>query len=52
MEKIVYYTFQCDVCFLLSGYASRSPDDAPSCCGGELMTPIYHEVEIEKDKIK
>jgi len=49
-----YWTFQCNRCFIISGYVSKSPDDAPICCGGELMRPIWHEIrkEVIPTKIK
>jgi len=44
--KQVYYTFQCNRCFIISGISSYNSDDAPYCCGGEVMRPIKHEFEI------
>ena len=32
------YQFQCMRCFITSGIMSRNIEDAPSCCGGELMS--------------
>lgn len=34
------YQFQCNRCFIISGHLSRNQNDAPACCGGEIMTAI------------
>lgn len=39
-EEMKYYIFQCNRCFLISGFASQDPKDAPTCCGGEKMIAI------------
>lgn len=45
IRKYIYYTFQCNHCFIISGHSSRNPADAPVCCNGEQMIPIRHEIE-------
>lgn len=42
MSKIAYI-FQCMRCFIVSGFTSTDSEDAPSCCGGELMCAIPME---------
>lgn len=52
--KRFHWTYQCQHCFIKSGYgflgpASEAWDNAPSCCGGEKMYPIQgREVEEKK----
>ena len=48
--KHVYYAFQCDRCFLVSGNVSTDKDDAPPCCGGEPMTALRREVELAEER--
>ena len=51
-----YWTYQCQRCFIKSGYgfigtASEAQDNAPSCCGGELMYPVRgNETEDSKEE--
>ena len=39
------YMFQCNRCFIKSGIASSNPDDAPTCCGGQKMSPVAFSSE-------
>jgi len=50
-EIAVYYTYQCNRCFIVSGYSGKTPEDAPTCCGGEPTRPIRHEIK-RKEKVK
>jgi hypothetical protein len=43
------YKFQCHRCFTKSGIMSSNPQDAPSCCDGELMVPILVDSTKERD---
>lgn len=44
------YKFQCPVCFIVSGYMSRDPNDAPECCGGVKMTAILIECDTSDNE--
>ncbi len=52
MAERIYYTYQCNRCFIISGHSGDSPEDAPLCCGGEEMRAIKHIVKtaIEMDE--
>lgn len=41
--KILYYKFQCNRCFIVSGNVSKDQGDVLKCCGGEPMVaiPVY-----------
>ncbi len=41
------YKFQCNRCFIVSGYVDTDPAGAPNCCGGERMDAIRMESTIE-----
>lgn len=58
--KIYHWTYQCHRCFIKSGYGytgdeAGAIDNAPTCCGGEIMYAIRgneqvaqgYEVEVE-----
>lgn len=47
-EKTVYYTYQCNRCFIISGHSGSTPEEAPYCCGGEQMRAIRHEQETSR----
>lgn len=48
-KKRVIYTFQCPICFIVSGNMSTNISDAPLCCGGIIMDAIQIDSIYKKE---